>query len=239
MLTSARHRHLAIAGKAAGAIAFFLLATLSMPARCVLAQTVASVPTPAASAARASGPGALTRSPPVAATSSKPAWHELTPVQQQSLKPLAANWNTLGASQKRKWLAVAVNYPALAPQEQAKLHSRMTEWGSLSQQQRAQARLNFAQSKQLSPSQKEATWKAYQELSAEERQKLATSAAPKTAGAAAAAKPVPPQKLAVVPVNRHSSKEGHKVATSNHALNRNTLLPPAQPASDSAQTQKN
>jgi hypothetical protein len=178
------------------------------------------------------------KSPTAASASSKPAWQDLTPVQQGSLKPLAANWNTLGESQKRKWIAMAKNYPSLAPTEQAKLHSRMTEWVSLSQRQREQARLNFAQSKQLSPSQKAAKWKAYQELSPEEKQKLATSASHKPAGVAAAAKPVPPQKLAVVPVARPTPKSGPKLTASDPALNRNTLLPPVQPKTESVPAQK-
>lgn len=217
-------------GLTAGLV-FCVLAALSMPASCALAQTV--------SAAKTGSPAPTAKSPVVAASSSKPAWQDLTPVQQVSLKPLAANWNTLGASQKRKWIALAQNYPSLAPAEQLKLHSRMTEWVSLSQQQRAQARLNFAQAKQLTPDEKAATWKAYQELSPEEKQKLATASVSKPVGAAAAAKPVPAQKLATVPVTRHSPKTAPQMAASDHALNHNTLLPQAQPALEPTTPQKN
>lgn len=170
---------------------------------------------------------------------SKPNWQELTPVQQTSLKPLAANWNSLSEAQKRKWLAVALSYPKLTPQEQVKMHSRMTEWVSLSQQQRSQARLNFAQSKALTPSQKTANWKAYQELSPEEKQKLARSAAPKSAGAATAAKPVSPQKLAIVPINRKTAKAEPKMAAASQTLDRNTLLPQTPSATESGTPGKN
>jgi hypothetical protein len=238
MHTTDQQPHPIVAGNLACTIAFLLLAALSMPATCALAQTVATVPVIAPSRVKAISPGTAAKSLPGVTISSKPAWQDLTPLQQQSLKPLAANWNTLGASQKRKWLAVAVNYPKLAPQEQAKLHSRMTEWVSLSQKQREQARLNFADSKQLTPSQKEATWKAYQELSPEEKQKLATASVSKTAGAAAAAKPVPPQKLAVGPVTQQGAKATPKMAATNHGLNHNTLLPPAQQAHEPAPIQK-
>jgi hypothetical protein len=169
---------------------------------------------------------------------SKPAWQDLTPAQQLSLKPLAATWNTLGEAHKRKWIAIARNYPTLAPAEQEKLHSRMTEWVSLSQQQRAQARMNFAQSKRLTPTQKAATWQAYQALSPEEKQKLAISAIPKPAGAAAAVKPVPPQKLAAVPVTRRTPKQLPKLSVSTQAVNRNTLLPQPQPAVEDSTAQK-
>lgn len=239
MRTLDQPRHPLMAGKLSAGFTFFLLTAISMPAHCALAQTVAATPPTVPSGAKAASSGRVVKSSTGVTNFSKPAWQDLTPVQQQSLKPLAANWTTLGASQKRKWLAVAINYPGLAPQEQAKLHSRMTEWVSLSQQQRDQARLNFAHSKQLTPSQKEATWKAYQELSPEEKQKLATAAVPRTAGAAAAAKPVPRQKLAVLPVTRQDSKAAPKIAASNHTLNRNTLLPLAQPAPEPAPIQKN
>jgi hypothetical protein len=172
-------------------------------------------------------------------TSSKPAWQDLTPAQQLSLKPLAASWNSLGDAHKRKWIAIAANYPNLGATEQEKLHSRMTEWVSLNQQQRTQARLNYARSKQLTPSQKAATWQAYQALSPEEKQKLAISAAPKPVGAATAVKPVARQKLAVVPVTRRTPKPVPRISTATNAVNRNTLLPHSPPPTERATTQKN
>ena len=161
----------------------------------------------------------------------KPGWQDLSPSQQVSLKPLSEKWNTLAETQKRKWIAIAANYPKLAPAEQEKLHARMTEWVSLSQQQRAQARLNFAESKKLTPTQKAATWNAYQALSPEEKQKLARSAPPKLAGAAAAAKPVPSHKLTNVPVTKQSAKQVPKMAAASHSVDHNTLLPQSKPES--------
>ena len=228
-----------IAGKFVCASVFSLLAVLGLPASCALAQTVATTPPLAQPAAKASSADAVAKKLGAVAHSSKPAWRDLTPVQQLSLEPLAANWNAIGEPEKRKWLAIALNYPKLTPQEQEKLHRRMTEWVSLSQQQRAQARLNFAQSKHLTPSEKAATWAAYQELSPEERQKLATLAPPKPQGAAATAKPVPPQKLAVAPVTKQTSKAAPKMTVANHALNHTTLLPQTQPALEPAPIQKN
>lgn len=163
-------------------------------------------------------PERKTAKPP--AQSSKPDWQDLTPAQQISLKPLAADWQTLNEAQKKKWIAMARDYPTLAPGEQTKVHARMTEWVSLSQQQRAQARLNFAKSKQLTPAQKTDTWQAYQELSPEEKKKLAAAANAKLAGAAAASKPVSPQKLTIVPPK----------TLPQPLINRHTLLPqPAKP----------
>lgn len=233
-------RPLLIADVLACGAAFCLLAALSTAASCALAQGVAATPLlPPASAKLSDARPPASRSNTLK-TSSKPGWQDLTPAQQLSLKPLAANWNTLGEAQKRKWIAIAVNYPRLAPTEQAKLHSRMTEWVSLSQQQRAQARLNFSQSKQLAPTQKAATWQAYQALSPEEKKKLAISAPPKPAGAAtAAAKPVPSQKLATVPVIRQAPKQMPRISAANHAVNRNTLLPHSPPPVEPVPAQKN
>ncbi len=198
---------------------------------CAWAQGAAS--TPAVTPAPAKPPLSATPSTtkvPRKASPSKPAWQDLTPAQQVSLMPLAANWNTLNESHKRKWLAIVSNYPTLAPTEQAKLHSRMTEWVTLSRQQRIQARLNFAQSKQLTPTQKAATWQAYQALSPEEKAKLATSATPKPVGAATAVKPALSQKLATVPITRQTPKQTAKIAAPGHVVNPNTLLPQTQPA---------
>lgn len=170
-----------------------------------------------------------------AKASQKPSWQDLTPAQQYSLKPLAANWSGLSEGQKRKWIAISAGYPKLSPAEQATMHSRMTEWAGLSQSQRAQARLNFADTKQVAISQKAANWQAYQALSPDEKKKLVSAAPSQPSGVAAAAKPVQPQRLAAVPVTRLGLKQGSKMAAANHQVDPNTLLPLADPAS----TQKN
>src|SRR5437868_9685874 len=85
-----------------------------------------------------------------------PLWSELTPAQQQALQPLAVTWPTISVPQKRKWLVIADSYGKLGPDEQAKLRSRMTEWVALSPQQRVRARLNFAETKRLSPDDRKA-----------------------------------------------------------------------------------
>ena len=233
-----QHKHPFIAGALAYGAVFCFLAAFSTSASCALAQGVAATPLLAQSSAKPPNSGTPATNSRALKISAKPAWQDLTPSQKLSLKPLAANWNTLGEGQKRKWIAIAANYPGLAPTEQAKLHSRMTEWVSLSPQQRTQARFNFAESKQLTSSQKAATWEAYQALSPEEKQKLAISAPPKPAGAAAAAKPVPPQKLTAVPVTRQTPKQTPKISAANQTVNRNTLLPQPQPPTEPAPTQK-
>lgn len=221
--------------KAVGLISFAIfvaLTALSTSAPCALAQANAATTASAQAAGKLTAPNTSKAATTAKKPSSKPAWPDLTSEQQQSLKPLATHWSSIGEAQKRKWLAISKNYPSLPATEQAKLHSRMTEWASLSPQQRTQARLNFAETKKLSPTEKAATWQAYQALSPAEKQKLAAKAASKPAGVAAAVKPAPPQKLAVVPVTRKTSKQAPRLATATQAVDRNTLLPHPLPLAE-------
>lgn len=217
-----------------GAI-FVLLIALSSSASCAQAQwTVAqAASTQAVTGLDAPRAGSTTTSSaPKPVATAKSAWKDLTPAQQQALKPLAERWSSLGVENKRKWLAISRNYPSLPPAEQAKLHSRMSEWVSLSQQQRTQARLNFAETKKLTPEQKAEQWQAYQALSPEEKKKLAAKAPSKPAGVAVA-KPASRQKLADVPVTRHAPIKGARLAAAKYPVQENTLLPqPHAPQSE-------
>jgi len=163
-----------------------------------------------------------------------PQWTSLTKMQQSALAPLGKAWDTLSEGQRRKWLAIAQSYKDLAPAEQEKMHSRMVEWAALSPKDRELARLNFAQTKSVNKSDRAANWEAYQALSPEERQRLVESAKVKPVGAAVAVKPVSPDKLAAVPVTRHTpEQERALVAAQQPTLNRVTLLPqPLAKASD-------
>ncbi|TAG34095.1 MAG: DUF3106 domain-containing protein [Polaromonas sp.] len=167
----------------------------------------------------------------VKAATSGPSWIELTPLQQQALKPLAVSWGTISEAQKRKWLEVSKNYPALSPADQKTLHSRMNEWVALSPQQRAEARLNFAKTRELStqltPEEKRAKWQTYQALSPEEKQQLASKAAPRPAGAALAVKPVAPQKLATIA--SQGVKPGANPASKNTVTPAVSSMPQAGP----------
>jgi hypothetical protein len=168
----------------------------------------------------------------------RPLWSELTPAQQLALTPLFATWNTLSEPHKRKWLAVSKNYSQLPGTEQVKLQSRMSEWATLSAQQRAQARINFAQTKTISPIEKQAKWQAYQALSPEEKSKLAVKAAVPPKGAAPAVKPSASQQLTVVPTSHQSVRPGQKISTVENRIDQKTLLPRHEkaPAASSPQS---
>jgi len=213
------------------------------------AQTGIAVPPPAAappaSATQSSKPSVSTKAPirpsavrtaPPPRAEAKPTWAELTPPQQQALAPLNGTWRTLSEAHKRKWLALSENFAAMPPAEQARLHSRMTEWATLSPQQRNAARLNYAQARQVAPSEKRAKWEAYQALSPEEKRKLAAAgtaaAKPTPPPTAIAVQPVPQQKLAKVPKSK-KAEGGAKIAVIPGQVDNNTLLPqplaPVQP----------
>ena len=170
------------------------------------------------------GPASVTPTS-AGAPEQKPSWKELTPAQQQALKPLAAHWNNISEQQKRKWLALSVNFEKMSPTMQAVLQERMLDWGTLSGVQRSQARLNFAEAKRLSPEEKQAKWEAYQTLDPEEKAKLAKQVQKKLAGAATGVMLTPSQKLATVPTERKYEPKGPSIATGAHQINTRTLLP--------------
>jgi len=125
-------------------------------------------------------------------------WKTLTPAQQVALKPLAGSWAALSDPQKRKWISLSANFERMTPADQAKLHERMEQWAALSPRQREQARLNFAEAQKIAPQQKTEKWQAYQALSPEEKQRLATSMRPKPPRTALAPQPVASGKLNLV-----------------------------------------
>jgi hypothetical protein len=217
--------------------AVFLWAAAAAPPCLATAQFRTQVSAPPTQLAQAGRPGASARAPaphkPAIKRATKPLWNELSPAQQQALAPLAGTWDTVSVSQKRKWIALSKNFPMMSGAEQAKLHSRMTDWIALSPQQRTQARLNFGQTQQLAPKDKKAQWEAYQALSPEEKRKLAAKA-PKPPAAAAAVKPVAPDKLAGASKGKRKQQNtAARIAAAPNQVDHNTLLPqhrPAEPA---------
>lgn len=161
------------------------------------------------------------------AVSAAPSWNELTPSQREVLRPLAKTWDSLSVLHRRKWIAMTPTYAGLSADNKEKMQARMVEWAALSPREREVARLNFVEAKKVAPSDRAAEWEAYQALTPEERQKLASQAPPKPTGAAVAAKPVAANKLAVVPVTRHTPEEARKEAISRQGIDQKTLLPQA------------
>lgn len=153
------------------------------------------------------------------------AWKTLSADQKIALAPLEATWGQLLAGHQRKWIALSANHPQMTADEKDKLQARMVQWAALSPKQREQARLNFANTKKITSDGRAATWETYQALSDEEKKAFAQSAPKKPSGAAVAAKPVPANKLAEVPVTRKTPPPVTDIKNSTPLINRNTLLP--------------
>lgn len=120
--------------------------------------------------------GNLTASPQPAA---RPLWHELTPAQQQALAPLASEWNKLDSFRKNKWLAIGNKFTKMTPDEQQRIQERMRDWVTLTPEQRRVARESYVRTKKLDSDQKSAHWEKYQQLSDEQKKKLAAGATAK------------------------------------------------------------
>ncbi len=109
----------------------------------------------------------------------KPLWNELTPAQQLALSPLAPEWNKLEKLRKAKWLEIAKKFQTMKPEEQQRLHDRMHQWAKLTPEQRRLARENFSRANKIDNAQKSAQWQQYQQLSEEQKKKLAAHVVPK------------------------------------------------------------
>jgi hypothetical protein len=107
----------------------------------------------------------------------KPLWQDLGAAQQQALAPLAGDWDKLDAQRKKKWIELTKRYSSLSPEQQARMQERMREWAKLTPDQRRVARESYSRTKKLEPDQKSAQWQEYQQLSDEEKKKLAEDAA--------------------------------------------------------------
>jgi hypothetical protein len=105
-----------------------------------------------------------------------PAWADLTPEQQQTLQPLAGEWDTLDASRRSKWVGIAKRYPAMTEVEQKRVQTRMSDWVKLTPEQRRVAREQFRKIGKLPPGKRDVVsqqWEEYQQLPADVKRNLA------------------------------------------------------------------
>nr|WP_141913363.1 MULTISPECIES: DUF3106 domain-containing protein [unclassified Herbaspirillum] len=151
----------------------------------------ATVPTAPAATPQAEAPAATPPSahlPPPAKAGAKSsgkkpdnrlAWAALSAPQQQALEPLSGEWVKMSDLQKEKWLAIGKKFTKMKPEEQQRLHERMRDWVKLTPAQRSAARTNYARAKKLDAEEKNEQWNKYQQLSAEQKKKLAQAKLPK------------------------------------------------------------
>ncbi|CAN0622372.1 conserved exported protein of unknown function [Burkholderia multivorans] len=138
------------------------------------ATTTATAGTPAP--ALASAAAALTADlAPLPATGGPMSWARLTPAQRVALAPFADQWDAFSDARKRKWLKIAARFPRMTPDEQKRLQERMAEWARMTPEQRRVARENYQVAKDLSAQARERAWNAYQQLPAEQKERLAAA----------------------------------------------------------------
>ena len=125
-----------------------------------------------------------------------PTWASLSPAQKSVLAPLQADWAGIEADRKQKWLEVARRFPSLPEAERQRIQQRMVEWARMSPSERGRARLQFQETRQISPADRQARWEAYKSLPDEQRRELAQRARPapesRTAEAAGAKRNIVP-----------------------------------------------
>jgi hypothetical protein len=122
----------------------------------------------------ASNVAAQTKQPSAASTPKHSGnWDDLSLVQQKILAPLEEDWSYLSKERRQKWIQVANLYPKMKRSDQERLQSRMNEWSKLSQKDRRIARDNYLSSLRFPAEEKASAWQAYQQLSPEDKKKLA------------------------------------------------------------------
>lgn len=104
-------------------------------------------------------------------------WTSLSARQRSALAPLERDWAGMDGDSQEKWLALARRFPRMNPAERARIQTRMTEWAHTPAAERGKARLRYQRAKELSAQVRQAQWTAYQNLSKEQRRKLAEEAA--------------------------------------------------------------
>lgn len=102
-------------------------------------------------------------------------WARLTDAQRIALAPFANEWDQFSDARRRKWLRIASHYAKMSPEAQKRLQARMAEWVRMTPDERRVARENYQVSKDLSAQARQKAWKAYQQLSEEQKERLAAS----------------------------------------------------------------
>jgi len=100
-------------------------------------------------------------------------WQQLNDQQRTVLAPLEEDWTSLTKARQKKWVEVANRYPQMSDTDKSVFQSRMTEWAKLSTTERQVARDNYLRTIKISPEKKAAAWESYQQLSDEDKKKLA------------------------------------------------------------------
>ncbi len=105
----------------------------------------------------------------------EPLWVDLTPAQQEVLKPFEPQWNTWPSDEKRVWVVLATRFPGFSPKAKARALDRVREWAALTPAQRGIARQNYQLAHERGKAEREAEWRQYQRMTPEQRKVLRSS----------------------------------------------------------------
>ncbi len=142
----------------------------------------------------------------------QPLWTELTPDQQRTLAPFAAEWNIWPVAEKRSWVALSNRMPSMDEAKRAKMSQRIAEWARLTPDERQTARDNYRLAKERSADTRATDWERYRSMTQEQRSVLreAGTTSNTAAGHAGAASGL--AKEAAQPLPRSQRRPWHGLA---------------------------
>lgn len=139
----------------------------------------------------------------------QPLWTELSRAQQQTLAPFAAEWNIWPAAEKRSWVSLSDRMPSMAPEKRQKMTERIIEWARLTPEERQTARDNYRLAKERSADIRANAWERYRSMTQEQRSVLREAGTTSNTAAGHAGSPSGLAKEAAQPLPRSIRKPWH------------------------------
>ncbi|MFJ2993598.1 DUF3106 domain-containing protein [Pandoraea sp. NPDC087047] len=155
------------------------------------------------------------------------AWAKLNAAQQEALAPLAQDWNRMNDRQREKWVEIAKRFSTLSPEGRKRLHDRMADWVRLTPEQRQLARESYQNAKALPPERKAQVWQQYQQLTEDQKKRLAADDKKQSSR---------PNVVSAPPSGRSGVKNPYAAVHRKEAnsANKNGALPVPAPAASAA-----
>lgn len=141
-------------------------------------------------------------------TLDKPLWDDLGSAQQVALAPLEPEWNRMEGPRKRKWIEMSSRFASMPASEQQRVHERMRQWMKLTPEQRELARENYSRANRLAQGDKAADWQNYNQLTADQKRKLARTQPAATRKSTPVALPEAPMLVVPTPCPPNTTRRG-------------------------------
>ena len=95
-------------------------------------------------------------------------WTQLTTMQQEALRPLAVQWDSLPTKLQKNLLNTTKHYPQLSLDQKRRFQSRLEKWSKLTPEQREHARNKYKVISKAPPEKREQLKRIVQEKEAGE-----------------------------------------------------------------------